>query len=109
VSPSFAGDLIRGSFREPTVSADGAFVAFAARADGLTPVGLPDTWNTYIHEVARHLTTIASVSHSDQAATTGTGLSPAISSDGHQIVFSSSSTNLVPALTAGVNAYRRSR
>ena len=107
VSSSYAGELVRGDFRDPTISADGASVAFAARANGLTPVGLPDMWHTYVHEVAAHLTTIASVSHTEQAVYGG--LSPAISSDGQHVVFSSDATNLVPTPTDGFNAYRRSR
>lgn len=107
VSSSFDGELVGGDFRSPTISGDGGSVAFTARADGLTPVTLPGLWNAYVHEMAG-VTTVASVSDTEQAADGDTWVD-AISGDGRHVLFTSTATNLVPGPTSGDGVYLRSR
>jgi Tol biopolymer transport system component len=97
-SPETAGDR---ESEQPSLSADGRFVAFASAArnlvPGVGPVGEEDR-NVYLWDRETDQTTLVSRS-------AGT---PSLSADGNVLVFTSKATGLVPGLTLahpGENVY----
>lgn len=90
-----SGNRSTGATR-PTVSADGAYVAFASRASDLIPVDANGNYtDVFRRDVHAGTTTLVSVNLDGQ---TGRQLSdgPLISADGNTVVFTSSVDNLVP-------------
>jgi len=94
----------------PSISADGAYVAFQSRASDLI-VDQNDVNGIGVEDVflfSRATGVVTLVSHADSGApTTGNGLSgyPVISADGAFVVFQSASTNLVIFQADYNNAY----
>ena len=90
-----------GSSLEPSISADGRFVAFSSAATaGLVPPHVGTARQIYVHDRENGFTTRISTT-SGPAGVVGNGNSslPAISSDGQFVVFASLASNLVPGDT----------
>src|SRR5262245_6271977 len=104
-STSPSGDGLHGSFN-PSISADGRYVAFQSDATNLVPGDntLPGTTfhpdNVYVKDVKTGAITRLSV---DSNGNLGNGNSfyPHISADGRYVVFASDASNLVPDDTNG--------
>jgi Tol biopolymer transport system component len=78
----------------PSISADGRYVAFQSAASNLVPIATNPGWNIYLrdrHDAATELVSISS------AGVPGNGPStqPSLSSEGRFVVFNSYATNLV--------------
>jgi Tol biopolymer transport system component len=95
-SPGRAGD--RRS-EEPSISADGGYVAFVSQAHDLTP-GLEGVLdgrrNVFLYERATGNVTLVSRRAGSTAAATNASEGPFLSADGSFVGFTSSATDLVP-------------
>ncbi|MBL0346498.1 S-layer homology domain-containing protein [Candidatus Villigracilis affinis] len=92
---------------DPSISADGRYVAFVSRASNLVSGDTNESNDIFVYDMAANTTTRVSISSSGaEAETTGefgwTGsTSPFISADGRYVVFSSVAYNLVNGDTNG--------
>jgi Tol biopolymer transport system component len=108
VSHAYSSHLLAGNSvsTNPAISADGRYIAYQSGAHNLVNEGTnqeTNGWNIYRFDRLTGSNTL--VSHTPGKLTQeGTGDSPAISSDGQWIAFSSSSTNLVQGVTDNNNA-----
>lgn len=78
----------------PSISADGRFVAFQSAATNLIPGGSKAVWNIYVRDRRSATTELASVSAAG-AAGNGPSTQPSISAEGRFVAFSSYASNLV--------------
>ena len=89
----------RGSF-EPTISADGRYVAFTSYASNLSSHGDGRTAHVYVRDLRTGTTKIVSTgmqgSTSAPTAREGDSGSPSISADGSRIAFLSNAADVVP-------------
>jgi len=86
---------------EPSIAADGRYVAFMSTASNLVSGDTNATWDVFVHDLQTGETTRISLS---SAGEQGNGYSqfPSISANGRFIAFVSGATNLVPGDTNGV-------
>ncbi len=107
ISRSSGGAPANGSSYEPAVSGSGWNVAFTSEASNLG--GLGGESNVYLRRSRRGETILVSrASGKNGAKGNGESFSPSISSDGKEIVFASTATNLAPGAKHGVvNVYLR--
>jgi Tol biopolymer transport system component len=98
VSVDSAGNQGNGGSDNPSISADGRFVAFSSSAFNI----VPDSYakDIFVRDTLTNTTTNVSV---DSAGNPGEGDNPSISADGRFVAFDSSSSNIVPGDT---NDYR---
>jgi Tol biopolymer transport system component len=92
-----------GPSQQPSLSADGRFVAFSSQASNFGPgAGTGREWNIYVFD---RLTGRARLISSGMggAAPNGNSTNPSISADGQVVAFASTATNLVPGTTRNVN------
>jgi Tol biopolymer transport system component len=84
--------------RNPSISADGRYVAFESLATNLVPGDTNDTWDVFVRDTLKGTTTCVSV---DSSGILGDRISgnPSISADGRYVAFGSTSSNLVPGDT----------
>ncbi len=90
-----------GSFN-PSISADGSFVAFDSLADNLVAADTNSTRDIFVHEIPTNTTTRVSVNSSQNQGNFGS-ISAVISADGCFIAFESNASNLVAADTNGTS------
>lgn len=89
------GRLALDHSRDPAISANGRYVAFASRAGNLAVFGdRNDDWDVFRHDLSQDTTLRRSVP-AGEADTNGPSVDSAISPDG-TVGFSSRATNLVP-------------
>ncbi len=100
VSVSSTGEQGNGTSFEPSISADGRFVAFRSAASDLVPGDTNDKWDIFVHDRQTGQTSRVSVSSTGQQGNSHSG-SPTISADGRFVGFESSASNLVPGDTNG--------
>ncbi len=79
---------------DPSVSADGRFVAFDSQADNLVSGDTNGSQDIFVHDLMTGRTTIVS-RHSSGAYGDGQSNNPSISDDGRYVAFSSVASNLV--------------
>lgn len=82
----------------PTISADGRFVAFESNSTNLVAADTNNTSDIFLHDRLNGSTTRISVDSTGQEGDRPS-LNPSISADRHFITFESNSTNLVPGDT----------
>jgi Tol biopolymer transport system component len=89
-----------GESTEPSVSADGRYLAFTSRATNLDPADGFGTEDVYLRDLVGSTTTLVSRA-SGVAGAKGNSYSfdPSISADGRYVAFTSDSTNLDPSDT----------
>jgi Tol biopolymer transport system component len=85
---------------QPSISADGRYVAFHSEATNLVEGDTNGVTDIFVHDGVTGMTTLVSVS-SDGTQGNGGSLFPAISADGRYVVFQSDATNLVEGITHG--------
>lgn len=93
---SVGSDGVQGTARssEPSISADGRYVAFTSRASNLVPEDINATTDMFVHDLETGITERVSV-RSDGAEANGESLYPILSADGRYVAFSSRASNLV--------------
>jgi Tol biopolymer transport system component len=83
---------------QPSISADGRFVAFASRASNLVSGDTNGTWDVFVRDRLTGQTTRVSVA-SDGKEGNAFSFLPLISADGRFVAFTSEASNLVPGDT----------
>lgn len=98
ISVSSGGVQGIGESTQPSISADGRFVAFNSYADNLVANDQNQQWDVFVRDRSAHTTELVSISSSgEQGNHRSESPSPqSISGDGRYVVFQSDSTNLVP-------------
>jgi Tol biopolymer transport system component len=102
VSVSTSGREGNDNSFDPSISADGRFVAFDSYATNLVPHD-PRAQDVFVRDLMAHTTRLVSVTLKGRPAN-GDSLEPSISAHGRFVAFTSSASNLVPGLT--FNRYR---
>lgn len=100
VSISSDGVLSDGYSCQPSISADGNYVAFSSGADNLVPGDTNGFADVFVRDLSSNTVELVSVS-SDGSGANGDSGDPSISSDGRYVAFSSSASNLVQGDTNG--------
>ena len=98
VSVASDGTAADGRSFNPSVSADGRYVAFGSEAANLVPGDTNGTEDIFVHDQTTGTTSRVSVSAGGSAAD-GRSLSPSISADGRHVAFASFATNLAASDT----------
>lgn len=104
ISRATGGAEANGDSSDPSISADGRFVAFASRAENLSTEDMnscPDWWwgettacsNIFVRDLLTGTTTYVS-RPADGTAANGGSYTPSISGDGTRVVFTSVADNL---------------
>jgi Tol biopolymer transport system component len=101
VSVSTSGRKGNDNSSDPSISADGRFVAFDSYATNLVPHD-PRAQDVFIRDLVAHTTRLVSVTLRGRPAN-GDSLEPSISAHGRFVAFTSSASNLVPGLTFNRN------
>ena len=100
VSVDSAGVQGNESSGYPAISTDGRFVAFRSLASNLVPGDTNYDYDVFVHDRQTGQTTRVSVDSAGVQSNDWSGR-PAISADGHFVVFQSEASNLVPGDTNG--------
>lgn len=97
ISASSAGVQGNADSTQPSISADGRFVAFSSFSDNLVPGGTNHQWQVFVRDRTAHTTEMISVSSAGEPGNhrSETPSPESISADGRYVVFQSDSTNLV--------------
>ncbi|MEG4579135.1 calcium-binding protein [Microcoleus sp. MON1_C5] len=98
VSVDSAGNQANGSSLDPSISADGRFVAFSSNAANLVPGDTNNNYDIFVRDLSNNTTTLVSVSSNGARANGFSSLS-SISANGRFVAFSSDAANLVPGDT----------
>jgi Tol biopolymer transport system component len=85
---------------DPSISADGRYVAFASLASNLTPGDTNGEPDIFVHDRQTGQTSRVSVA-ADGMQANGSSERPSISADGRYVAFHSVASNLIPADTNG--------
>jgi Tol biopolymer transport system component len=81
---------------DPSISADGRYVAFESAATNLVVGDTNNSRDVFVHDTVARTTTRVSVdSNGNQAINPGVTFSPSISGDGSRVAFASDASNLV--------------
>jgi Tol biopolymer transport system component len=102
VSVGPGGQQANGLSFEPTISADGRFVAFQSIASNLVAGDTNNNFDVFVRDRVAQLTRRVSVGPGGQQASGGSA-EPAISAHGRFVAFRSNASNLVAGDTNGVD------
>jgi Tol biopolymer transport system component len=102
VSAGRGDTAANGYSGEPSISADGRFVAFSSHASNLAAQDRGHGEDVFVRDLKAHKTTLVSVSSGGEHAN-GRSLSPAISADGRFVAFTSLASNLAAGDTNGLD------
>ncbi|HET9345863.1 MAG TPA: choice-of-anchor D domain-containing protein [Candidatus Limnocylindrales bacterium] len=97
VGAAGATGIGNGNSREPSISRDGAIVAFESDATNLLPGDLNQRTDVYLRILGENRTELISAVDGGQA--NGNSLNPAVSANGSIVAFESDAPNLVPGVT----------
>ena len=102
VSVDSAGNLANKVSSQPSISANGRFVAFTSEASNLVPGDTNNVADIFVRDLLTNTTTRVSV---DSAGNQGNFVSsdPSISANGRFVAFQSQGSNLVPGDTNNTN------
>jgi Tol biopolymer transport system component len=100
VSVGSAGEQANSGSAEPSISADGRYVAFTSSASNLVAGDTNDEVDVFVHDRATGITERVSVSSAGEQGNDHTS-NAVLSADGGCVAFSSSASNLVPDDTNG--------
>jgi Tol biopolymer transport system component len=95
VSVSSAGEKGDGKSEDPSISADGTYVAFCSEASNLVGGDNNRRWDIFVRDRVAGTTERVSISSAGAEAWADCS-SPSISADGRYVAFSSEAENLVP-------------
>lgn len=99
LDPSIDGGIASGNYsRPPTISADGARVAFSSTASRLVAGDTNGRNDAFVHDASTDTTLLASGGLSSHPANGDTGMA-ALSKNGRYVAFTSSATNVVAGST----------
>lgn len=95
VSMRYDGSQTHGEIWGPSISADGARIAFISEDDRMVRGDTNGSYDVFVHDPRTRATTLVSRATSGEQAN-ASSLDAAISPDGRYVVFSSRATNLAP-------------
>jgi Tol biopolymer transport system component len=95
VSVNSSGNQADNFSRQPSISADGRYVAFSSEATNLVAKDTNGSEDIFVRDRLSGTTERVSVNSSGNQAIGGYSLEPSISADGRYVAFSSWATNLV--------------
>src|SRR4028119_1731469 len=98
VSVDSAGNQGNGSSSDPSISADGRFVAFESRASNIVPGDINRRDDIFVRDTLTNTTTRVSVDSAGNPAYISS-YNASISADGRFVAFSSDASNIVPGDT----------
>jgi Tol biopolymer transport system component len=98
VSVSSTGAQPNSASHDPSMSADGRYVAFDSVASNLVPGDANGNEDVFVRDQQTGTTSLVSLSSTGAQANSG-AYEPAISGDGRYVVFTSYASNLVPSDT----------
>lgn len=96
--------------RNPSVSANGRFVAFQSRANDLVAAPVSGEGDVFVRDLSTGVTTLVSVSFAGPGGGNGASVAPEISADGRFVAFESAATDLVAGFVGvgqGYDVYLR--
>src|SRR4028118_367972 len=98
ISVDSAGNQGNRDSYNPSISADGRFVAFYSQASNIVPGDTNNSYDTFVRDTLTNTTTLVSL---DSAGNQGNSDSynASISADGRFVAFSSEASNIVPGDT----------
>ncbi len=99
VSIASDGTQANGYSDEPSISADGRYVAFTSRASNLVPGDTNEYTDIFVRDRQTGTTERVNVADDGNQANAGSWEKPSISADGRYVAFQSWATNLVPGNT----------
>ena len=85
-----------GRSAEPSISADGRYVAFSSRADDLVANDTNHVPDVFVRDLSSGTTALVSVGADGMSPGNGESFSPMISGDGCYVLFHSKASNLAP-------------
>ena len=100
VSVATGGGQANGNSSNPSISADGRYIAFDSNASNLVSGDTNNTGDIFVHDRQTGTTTRVSIGPGGTQANRGS-LAPSISADGRYVAFHSDATNLVSGVTNG--------
>jgi len=100
VSVATGGGQANGNSSNPSISADGRYIAFDSNASNLVSGDTNNTGDIFVHDRQTGATTRVSIGPGGTQANRGS-LAPSISADGRYVAFHSDATNLVSGVTNG--------
>jgi Tol biopolymer transport system component len=100
ISVNSNGVQANGASVEPSISADGRYIAFDSEASNLVAGDTNGASDVFIRDMTNHVTRRLSVTSSG-AQSKGVSFDPSISADGRYVAFDSSAVNLVNGDTNG--------
>jgi Tol biopolymer transport system component len=95
ISINDIGNAGNGASSQPTISADGRYVAFTSSATTLAPIPNGSGTQIYLRDTQANTTILVSRDASGNAGN-GASSQPTISADGRYVAFTSSATTLAP-------------
>ncbi|NET45183.1 hypothetical protein [Okeania sp. SIO2B3] len=98
VSVNSAGELGNDSSDDPSISADGRFIAFSSTADNLVSGDTNEVQDIFVYDQQTGVTSLVFVNSSGEQGNRDSQI-PIISADGSEILFNSFADNLVPGDT----------
>lgn len=81
---------------DPSISADGRYVAFTSGADNLVAGDANNVQDVFVLDLQAGTTTLVSANYAGTGSGTGPSYSPTISTDGRYVLFRSKAYDLVP-------------
>ena len=100
ISVNSSGAQSDGQSFNPSISADGRFVAFSSQSDNLTPNDANNAFDVFLHDTQTGITSLVSVD-SNGVQGNSNSTNPSISADGRYISFVSNADNLTDADSNG--------
>lgn len=108
VSVATNGASADGISTEPSLSADGRYVAFTSSADNLVGGDTNRSPDVFVRDLQTGVTSLVSVKANGNGSANGASYSPIISSDGRFVLFRSRATDLAAGLSgANENLFLR--
>jgi Tol biopolymer transport system component len=102
ISVDSAGTQGNGISDDPTISADGRYVAFTSFATNLIPGDFNNHEDVFVRDLATGVTSAVSIGSTGALADEG-GSEPSMSADGRYVAFQTRASNLVSGDTNGSN------
>ncbi|MCS5723745.1 cell wall-binding repeat-containing protein [Herbiconiux sp. CPCC 203407] len=107
VSAGRDGSVATGAATQPSISADGRFVAFVSNATNLDPAHSSSILQVFVRDLAPGgVARLVTVNTTRTAGGDALSLLPSMAGDGRSVAFQSAASDLVPSAVSGNQVYR---
>jgi putative cell wall-binding protein/Tol biopolymer transport system component len=107
VSAGRDGSVAAAAAVQPSISADGRFVAFVSNATNLDPAHASSVLQVFVRDLAPGgVARLVTVNTARSAGGDALSLLPSLAGDGRSVSFQSQASDLVPSLVSGTQVYR---